>query len=159
MAQRKHEPGPPMDLANMREQGVHHEINHLAKSATFLAAYKSGDEQELTHAVIYCSGHRIPLWEWLPTSLKCHFIGLVRRCRTERTDVAGGWLQGKPVTALMRQLMDDARDEDLLVADDTPEFFASLILERWGWLQDAKRARRKPANTPDRSWPRSAFGW
>jgi hypothetical protein len=52
--------------------------------------------------------------------------------------VAGGWLQGKPVTVLMRQLMDDARDEDLLVADDTPEFFASLILERWGWLRMQK---------------------
>jgi hypothetical protein len=23
MAQQRHEPGPPMDLANMREQGVH----------------------------------------------------------------------------------------------------------------------------------------
>jgi hypothetical protein len=49
--------------------------------------------------------------------------------------VTGGWIQGKPVTALMRQLMDDARDEDLLVAVDTPEFYASLILERWGWLR------------------------
>ena len=49
--------------------------------------------------------------------------------------MTGGWIQGKPVTALMRQLMDDARDEDLLVADDTPEFYASLILERWGWLR------------------------
>jgi hypothetical protein len=47
--------------------------------------------------------------------------------------VTGGWIQGKPVTALMRQLM--ARDEDLLVADDTQEFYASLILERWGWLK------------------------
>ena len=35
----------------------------------------------------------------------------------------------------MRQLMDDARDEGLLVADDTPKFYASLILERWGWLR------------------------
>jgi hypothetical protein len=49
--------------------------------------------------------------------------------------VTGGWIQGKPVTSLMRQLMDDARDEDLLVAVDTPEFYASLILERWGWLR------------------------
>ena len=48
------------------------------------------------------------------------------------------WIQGKPVTALMRQLMNEARDEDLLVADDTPEFFASLILERWGWLRMQK---------------------
>jgi hypothetical protein len=49
--------------------------------------------------------------------------------------VTGGWIQGKPVTALMRQLMDEARDENLLVADDTPEFYASLISERWGWLR------------------------
>jgi hypothetical protein len=62
-----------MDLANMREQGVHHEINHLAKSATFLAAYESGDEQELTHAVIHCSGHRIPLWEWFANELVVPF--------------------------------------------------------------------------------------
>jgi hypothetical protein len=50
-------------------------------------------------------------------------------------DVTGVWIQGKPVTALMRQLMDDTRDEDLIVADHTPEFYASLILERWGWLR------------------------
>jgi hypothetical protein len=32
----KHPPGPPMDLANMRRQGVRrHEINHLAASANF----------------------------------------------------------------------------------------------------------------------------
>ena len=49
-------------------------------------------------------------------------------------DVTGGWIQGKPVTALMRQLMDDVRDQDLLLEDSTPEFYASLILERWGWL-------------------------
>jgi hypothetical protein len=49
--------------------------------------------------------------------------------------LTGGWIHGKPVTALMRRLMDEARDQDLLVADDTPEFYASLILERWGWLQ------------------------
>jgi hypothetical protein len=49
--------------------------------------------------------------------------------------VTGGWIQGKPVTALMRQLMDDARDGDLLLEDDTPEFYATLILERWGWLR------------------------
>ena len=30
---KRHEPGPPMDLANMRRQGVHDEINHLAECA------------------------------------------------------------------------------------------------------------------------------
>ncbi len=47
----------------------------------------------------------------------------------------GGWIQGKPVTALMRQLMDEAQDGDLLLENGTPEFYASLILERWGWLR------------------------
>jgi hypothetical protein len=69
----RHEPGPPMDLANMRRQGVRHDINHLAKSAHFLAAYEAGDEQALTQAVIYCSGHRIPLWERLASKLLVPF--------------------------------------------------------------------------------------
>jgi hypothetical protein len=48
--------------------------------------------------------------------------------------VTGGWIQGKPVTALMRELMENARDDDVYVADESPAFYASLILERWGWL-------------------------
>ena len=47
----------------------HHEINHLTESANFLAAYETGDEQALFQAVIYCAGHRIPLWEWLAAEL------------------------------------------------------------------------------------------
>jgi hypothetical protein len=62
-----------MTLGNMRQQGVHHEINHLAKSANFLAAYEAGDEQALTQAVIYCSRHRIPLWEWSANELVVPF--------------------------------------------------------------------------------------
>jgi len=62
-----------MDLANTREQSMNHEINHLARSADFLAAYEAGDEQVLTQAVIYCSGHRIPLWEWLANELLAPF--------------------------------------------------------------------------------------
>jgi hypothetical protein len=70
MAQRKNEPGPPMDLANMRRQGVrHHEIDHLAESANFLAAYEAGDEQALWQAIVYCAGYHIPLWEWLANEL------------------------------------------------------------------------------------------
>jgi hypothetical protein len=66
----KHPPDPPMDLANMRRQGVrHHEINHLAESANFLAAYEAGDEQALWQAIVYCAGHHIPLWEWLANEL------------------------------------------------------------------------------------------
>jgi hypothetical protein len=57
MAKPKYDPGPPMDLANS------------AASANFLAAYEAGDEQALTQAVIYCAGHRIPLWEWLAAEL------------------------------------------------------------------------------------------
>jgi len=38
----KHPPRPAMDLANMRQQGVRREINHLVASANFLAAYEAG---------------------------------------------------------------------------------------------------------------------
>ncbi len=54
----------------MRRQGVRHGINHLAESANFLAAYEAGDEQALwQQAIVYCAGHRIPLWEWLAAEL------------------------------------------------------------------------------------------
>jgi hypothetical protein len=46
-----------------------------------------------------------------------------------------GWLRGKPVTLLMRQLMHDARDQDVIVHDGSREFYASLIIQRWGWLE------------------------
>ena len=45
------------------------EINHLAESANFLAAYEAGDEQALWQAVVYCAGHHIPLWQWLAAEL------------------------------------------------------------------------------------------
>ncbi len=54
----------------------------------------------------------------------------------------GGWIQGKPVTALMRQLMDEARHEDFLVAEDTAEFYASRVLERWRWLRVRRQQDR-----------------
>src|SRR6478672_1392756 len=69
MTKQRHEPGPAMDLANMRRQGVRHGINYLAESANFLAAYEAGDEQALWQAIVYCAGHRIPLWEWLAAEL------------------------------------------------------------------------------------------
>ena len=53
----------------MRREGVHHAINHVAASANWLATYEAGDEQTLYQAVIYCAGHRIPLWEWLANEL------------------------------------------------------------------------------------------
>jgi hypothetical protein len=43
-------------------------------------------------------------------------------------------MQGKPVSALMRQLMHEARDEGAVVVEGAKEFYASLILRRWGWL-------------------------
>jgi hypothetical protein len=46
-----------------------------------------------------------------------------------------GWLEGKPVTPLMRQLMHDARDQNVIVHDGSREFYASLIIQRWGWLE------------------------
>ena len=41
----------------------------FTKSANFLAAYEAGDEQALWQAIVYCAGHRIPLWEWLAAEL------------------------------------------------------------------------------------------
>jgi hypothetical protein len=48
-------------------------MDHIARSADFLAAYEAGSEQALTQAVIYCSGHRISLWEWLANELLVPF--------------------------------------------------------------------------------------
>jgi hypothetical protein len=45
------------------------EINHLAESANFLAAYEAEDKQALWQAIVYCAGHHIPLWEWLAAEL------------------------------------------------------------------------------------------
>jgi hypothetical protein len=47
-------------------------------------------------------------------------------------------MQGKPVTALMRQLMHEARDEGAVVVEGAREFYASLILRRWGWLESTR---------------------
>jgi hypothetical protein len=38
--------------------------------------------------------------------------------------------------------MEDARDDDVYVSDESPAFYASLILERWGWLS-VRRERDK----------------
>ncbi|MBV8398454.1 MAG: hypothetical protein JOZ17_06915 [Acetobacteraceae bacterium] len=38
--------------------------------------------------------------------------------------------------------MDEARHEDFLVAEDTAEFYASLVLERWGWLRVRRQRDR-----------------
>jgi hypothetical protein len=58
-----------MALGNMREQGVHHqEINHLAESANFLAAYEAGDEQALWQAIVYCAGTAFRCGNGWPTS-------------------------------------------------------------------------------------------
>jgi hypothetical protein len=50
----------------------------------------------------------------------------------------GGWIQGKPVTALMRQLMQEARGEGAVVVGGAREFYAALILRRWGWLESTR---------------------
>ncbi len=42
----------------------------------------------------------------------------------------------------MRQLMDEARQEDFLVAEGTAEYYASLVLERWGWLKVRRQRDR-----------------
>jgi hypothetical protein len=70
----KHPPRPAMDLANMRQQGVRREINHLVASANFLAAYEAGGAgRRLWQAMVYCAGHHIPLWEWLAIELLVPF--------------------------------------------------------------------------------------
>ena len=58
----------PTGRRNAR-QPAQWEINHLAESANFLTAYEAGDEQALWQSVVYCAGHRIPLWEWLAAEL------------------------------------------------------------------------------------------
>jgi hypothetical protein len=47
-------------------------------------------------------------------------------------------MQGRPITALMRQLMYEARGDGVVVVDGTDEFYASLILRRWGWLESTQ---------------------
>jgi hypothetical protein len=59
-----------------------------------------------------------------------------------KTDVVGGWMQGKPVTTTMRELLEDARDKEVYVADESPAYYASLILERWGWLTVQRQQNR-----------------
>ena len=38
----------------------------------------------------------------------------------------------------MRQLMHEARDEGAVVVEGAREFYASLILRRWGWLESTQ---------------------
>jgi hypothetical protein len=52
--------------------------------------------------------------------------------------MSGGWIQSKPVSALMRQLMHEARGDGVVVAEDTRKFYALLILRRWGWLESTR---------------------
>jgi hypothetical protein len=51
--------------------------------------------------------------------------------------VTGGWIQGKPVTALMRQLMKDGATKTGLWRTTPRSSIASLILERWGLAEGA----------------------
>jgi hypothetical protein len=68
-----------MDLENMRRRG-----DHIAASANFLAAYKAGDGEALWQAIVYCAGHRVPLYR--PESI-C-FSGVSRQLQAEIDNTA-----------------------------------------------------------------------
>jgi hypothetical protein len=63
--------------------------------------------------------------------------------------IQGGWIAGKPVTKLMRQLLQDLQDDALLVSDDTREFYAALILARWKWVSLDREDRKVRVSLTD----------
>jgi hypothetical protein len=63
------------------------------------------------------------------------FSTVVMRAELKDVGVIGGWIQARPVTAVMRRLLQDARDQEIVVRDGSPEFYSSLILKRWEWLE------------------------
>ena len=83
MAQRKHKPGPTMDLANMREQGVRSLIAYCLNDAC------------RHQAVIDVSSYRgDTLVPWFKTKVKCAKCG----ARNNRIDVRPNWKEASPVT-------------------------------------------------------------
>ena len=82
MAQRKHEPGPPMDLANMRRQGVR-----------TLMAYCLNDA--CRHQAV------IEVWSYPPETEIAYFRNRVvcAKCgaRRHKIDVRPNWKEADPV--------------------------------------------------------------
>ena len=81
MAQRKHEPGPPMDLANMRAQGVRglavYWLNHSCRHHTVISADDYPDDMKAPSFAL---------------RLKCS------KCGGRRVDVRPNWKEASPVT-------------------------------------------------------------
>jgi hypothetical protein len=73
MAPRKHEHGPPMDLANMREQGVRNFV-----------AYCLNDSCRHTAVIDVSSYPGDPLVPWFRSKVKCAKCGV----RNDRIDAA-----------------------------------------------------------------------
>jgi hypothetical protein len=64
MAKQKHEPGPPMDLANMRQQGVHHLIGYCLND--------SCRHQAIIDVSSYPGNTPVP---WFQSKVKCGKCG------------------------------------------------------------------------------------
>jgi transposase len=76
MAQRKHEPGPPMDLANMRRQGVRNLIAYCLNDAC--------RHQAVIDVSSYPGETLVP---WFRSKVKCAKCG----ARHNRIDVRPNW--------------------------------------------------------------------
>ena len=76
MAQRKHEPGPPMDLANMRRQGVRSLIAYCLNDAC--------RHQAIIDVSSYPGETLVP---WFRSKVKCAKCG----ARRNKIDVMPNW--------------------------------------------------------------------
>ena len=95
MAQRKHEPGPPMDLANMRRQGVRNLIAYCLNDAC--------RHQAVIDVSSYPGDMLVP---WFRSKVKCAKCG----SRNNRIDVRPNWNEASPVT--------DWRGNDAMPGDE-----------------------------------------
>jgi hypothetical protein len=81
MAQLKHEAGPPMDLGNMRRQGVRHLIgfchNDSCRHQALIDVSDCPDQLEI---------------RWFQPRAKC------AKCGCRNVDVRPNWNEGSPVT-------------------------------------------------------------
>lgn len=79
----KHEPGPPMDLANMRRQGVRNLVAYCL--------YDSCRHQAVIDVSSYPGDTPVP---WFRTKVKC------AKCsaRGNKIDVRPNWKEASPVT-------------------------------------------------------------
>ena len=95
MAQRKHEPGPPMDLANMRRQGLRSLIAYCLNDAC--------RHQAVIDVSSYPGDMLVP---WFRSKVKCAKCG----SWNNRIDVRPNWNEASPVT--------DWRGNDAMPGDE-----------------------------------------